>query len=74
MDADKILEGFAKSYIRKEYNDSPENVRLALFVAWDEPIGLNATFPNSKEFNKLYKNWTVNKTKYEGLINDKTKT
>ena len=72
VDADIILEGFAKSQIIKDYNDHPEDVRLALYVAWDIPIGLGSTFPSSKEFNKLYKNWTVNKTKYEeGLINEK---
>jgi hypothetical protein len=54
VDDNKILQGFAKSHIIKDYSDSPEEVRLALFVAFDEPVGLGSTFRSSKEFNKLF--------------------
>lgn len=69
VDADKILQGFANSNIRKEYSDSPEEVRLALFVAFDEPVGLGSTFPNAREFNNLFNNWCKNKYKFDPSIN-----
>lgn len=63
VDDERILRGFANSYVRKEYNDSPEEVRLALFVAFDEPVGLGSTFRSSKEFNALFDKWCTEKNK-----------
>jgi hypothetical protein len=68
IDDDEILRGFAASNFRDVYSDSPEGVQLALFVAFDPPVGLGSIFPGAVEFNKLFDNWTNNKIKYlEGL-------
>jgi len=60
----KILQGFANSHIIKDYSDHPEEVRLALFVAFDEPVGFGSTFRSSKEFYKLFDKWCAEKHKF----------
>lgn len=71
VDSDKILEGFVRSSFPKDYADTIEEVQIALYVAFNEPVGLGSTFPNPKEFNSLFKYWCANRTKFEGLSNEK---
>jgi len=64
VDDNRILQGFAESHIIKDYSDSPEEGRLALFVAFDEPVGFGSTSRSSKEFNALFDKWCAEKHKF----------
>ena len=48
----KVIELYKKSPIFQETN-RPENVKLALFIARQEPAGLQSTF-KTDEFNRVY--------------------
>lgn len=67
MDEDEILQQFANSEICKDKTRG-EKIRLALFIAYDEPNGLQSTF-YGHQFEKLWDNWCANKHKFIGVTN-----
>lgn len=61
-DADEILFEFASSKIFFE-KDRCEQTKLALFISFNEPAGLQSTFLGY-EFTKLWDYWTLYKYKF----------
>lgn len=64
IDDDEVLRGFANSEIYQD-KSRDEKVRLAFYLSFDEPNGLQSTF-HGCQFNKLYDNWCMNKFNYVG--------
>lgn len=63
-DVDVILTGFAQSEVYQD-KTRDEKIRLALFIAFDEPNGLQSSFLGH-QFNKLWDFWCENKFKFIG--------
>lgn len=62
---DELLREFAKSDIYKDYSRD-EKVRLALFISFEEPRGLQSTIVYWNQFNKLWDYWCANKFTFIG--------
>lgn len=61
IDETEVMRKFVESPLFRE-NNRPENVRFALFIARQEPAGLQSTF-RSDEFTRAYDLFTQMKHK-----------
>ena len=62
IEEDALLQMFANSEVYQD-KSREEKVRLALFICYNEPNGLQSTF-YGYQFNKLWDYWTLNKFKF----------
>jgi hypothetical protein len=65
IEEDALLQMFANSEVYQD-KSRDEKLRLALFICYNEPRGLQCTF-YGYQFNKLWDYWCGNKFKFSML-------